>query len=157
MIWCCGKVFNTRRFPIRESSFFFKWPYEEFISIVPNVKGPQNNEFIITMRKGPKKTDSMRFSTDHRADLLSEALVSCKVKKWIRVCSVDSMNGRFSTSPCGAVSWLTIKKKPETCKHCVVALHCVVILHLIALQRRLPSKNDTLAIVSNLNAHRLTF
>lgn len=52
-----------------------QWPYGEFISIVPNVKGPQNNEFIITMKKGPKKTDTMRFSTDHRADLLTEALV----------------------------------------------------------------------------------
>ena len=27
------------------------------------------------MKKGPKKTDTMKFSTDHRADLLTEALV----------------------------------------------------------------------------------
>jgi hypothetical protein len=47
----------------------------EFVSIVPNVKAPGNNEFIISMRKGPKKTDTMKFSTDHRADLLTEALV----------------------------------------------------------------------------------
>lgn len=53
----------------------FQWPYSEFVSIVPNVKAPGNNEFIITMRKGPKKTDSMKFSTDHRSDLLTEALV----------------------------------------------------------------------------------
>lgn len=51
-----------------------QWPYSEFVSIVPNVKAPGNNEFIITMRKGPKKTDSMKFSTDHRSDLLTEAL-----------------------------------------------------------------------------------
>ena len=55
--------------------FFWQWPYSEFVSIVPNVKAPGNNEFIITMRKGPKKTDTMKFSTDHRADLLTEALV----------------------------------------------------------------------------------
>ena len=51
-----------------------QWPYGEFVSIVPNVKAPGNNEFIISMRKGPKKTDTMKFSTDHRADLLTEAL-----------------------------------------------------------------------------------
>lgn len=50
-----------------------QWPYEEFISIAPNTKQPQTNEFLITMRKG-KKTDTMRFSTDHRVDLLTEAL-----------------------------------------------------------------------------------
>ncbi|KAL3854398.1 hypothetical protein ACJMK2_013668 [Sinanodonta woodiana] len=46
----------------------------EFISIVPNIKAPANNEFLITMKKGPRKTDQMKFSTDHRADLLTEAL-----------------------------------------------------------------------------------
>lgn len=51
-----------------------QWPYSEFVGIVPNVKAPANNEFIITMKKGGKKTESMRFSTDHRADLLTEAL-----------------------------------------------------------------------------------
>lgn len=61
------------------SSFFFQWPYEEFVGIVPNVKAPGNNEFIITMKKGPKKTDSMKFSTDHRADLLTEALVFIQI------------------------------------------------------------------------------
>lgn len=54
---------------------YLQWPYSEFVSIVPNVKAPANNEFIITMKKGIKKTDSMKFSTDHRADLLTEALV----------------------------------------------------------------------------------
>ncbi|XP_076446613.1 dnaJ homolog subfamily C member 13-like isoform X1 [Babylonia areolata] len=51
-----------------------QWPYNEFVSIVPNVRAPANNEFSITMKKGGKKTDTMKFSTDHRADLLTEAL-----------------------------------------------------------------------------------
>ncbi|XP_067952104.1 dnaJ homolog subfamily C member 13-like [Watersipora subatra] len=50
-----------------------QWPYSEFVKIEPNVKAPANNEFLITMKKG-KKTDTMKFSTDHRADILSEAL-----------------------------------------------------------------------------------
>ena len=52
---------------------YLQWPYEDFISITPNIKQPQTNEFLITMRKG-KKTDTMRFSTDHRTDVLTEAL-----------------------------------------------------------------------------------
>ncbi|GAB1606314.1 dnaJ homolog subfamily C member 13-like isoform X2 [Argonauta hians] len=51
-----------------------RWPYSDFISIVPNNKAPTNNEFSITMRKGQRKVDTMRFSTDHRPDLLTEAL-----------------------------------------------------------------------------------
>ncbi|KAJ8881311.1 hypothetical protein PR048_017792 [Dryococelus australis] len=52
-----------------------KWMYSDFISVLPTVKvvGQQNNEFIITMKK-EKKVDSMRFSTEHRAQLLTEAL-----------------------------------------------------------------------------------
>lgn len=54
----------------------FKWAYSEFISIIPNVKSVnQINEFSITMKKG-KKTDMMRFSSEHRADILTAALVS---------------------------------------------------------------------------------
>ncbi|XP_023212063.1 dnaJ homolog subfamily C member 13-like, partial [Centruroides sculpturatus] len=49
------------------------WPYNEFISIAPNLKGQISNEFLITMKKG-KKTDTMRFSSDHRPDILTEAL-----------------------------------------------------------------------------------
>lgn len=52
-----------------------QWAYNEFISIVPNTKATNNQEFLISMKKGAKKTDSMKFSTDHRADLLTEALV----------------------------------------------------------------------------------
>lgn len=52
-----------------------QWPYSEFVKIEPNIKAPGNNEFLITMKKG-KKTDTMKFSTDHRANILTEALVS---------------------------------------------------------------------------------
>jgi len=51
-----------------------QWPYEEFVSIVPVTKPPAGNEFTITMKKNSKKTETMRFSTDHRSDLLTEAL-----------------------------------------------------------------------------------
>ncbi|XP_005092836.1 dnaJ homolog subfamily C member 13 isoform X2 [Aplysia californica] len=51
-----------------------QWAYNEFIGIVPNIKAPNTQEFVISMKKGAKKTDSMKFSTDHRADLLTEAL-----------------------------------------------------------------------------------
>lgn len=51
-----------------------QWAYDEFIGIAPNIKAANNQEFIITMKKGAKKTETMRFSTDHRADLLTEAL-----------------------------------------------------------------------------------
>jgi len=54
--------------------FILQWQYKEFLSIVPNIRAPANNEFLITMLKG-RKTDQMKFSTDHRADLLTEALV----------------------------------------------------------------------------------
>ncbi|XP_074640124.1 dnaJ homolog subfamily C member 13-like isoform X2 [Tubulanus polymorphus] len=49
-----------------------QWAYSEFINIAPNTKAPANNEFLITMRR--KKVEQMRFSTDHRADVLTEAL-----------------------------------------------------------------------------------
>ena len=45
------------------------------MKIEPNIKAPNNYEFIITMKKGAKKTDSMKFSTDHRPDILTEVLV----------------------------------------------------------------------------------
>ena len=51
-----------------------QWQYEEFVSIRPNDKMPTSNEFCIMMKKGAKKTDTMRFSTEHRSDLLTEAL-----------------------------------------------------------------------------------
>ncbi|UYV62595.1 DNAJC13, partial [Cordylochernes scorpioides] len=51
-----------------------QWAYKEFLNITPNTKNNLNNEFVITMKKG-RKNDTMRFSSDHRADILTEALV----------------------------------------------------------------------------------
>ena len=60
---------------ISSELLFLQWSYDEFISIGPNLKAPTAaNEFIIAMKKNTKKTDTMRFSTEHRADLLTEAL-----------------------------------------------------------------------------------
>ncbi|XP_076044368.1 receptor mediated endocytosis 8 isoform X2 [Oratosquilla oratoria] len=53
-----------------------QWQYPDFINITPALKGVGQvpNEFIITMRKG-RKVDNMRFSSEHRTDIISEALV----------------------------------------------------------------------------------
>lgn len=53
-----------------------QWYYHDFINITPALKGVGQvpNEYIITMRKG-KKIDNMRFSSEHRTDILSEALI----------------------------------------------------------------------------------
>jgi DnaJ family protein C protein 13 len=52
-----------------------QWFYSDFISVLPTLKGAsqQNNEFKITFKKD-RKNDSMTFSSEHRADLLTEAL-----------------------------------------------------------------------------------
>nr|XP_022914945.1 dnaJ homolog subfamily C member 13 [Onthophagus taurus] len=51
-----------------------KWVYGDFISVNPlKNTGGVSNEFQITMRK-ERKIDNMRFSTEHRAQLLTEAL-----------------------------------------------------------------------------------
>ena len=55
------------------SYFQSKWNYNEFSSIVPNLKAQGNNEFLINIKKG-KKADTMKFSSDHRADILTECL-----------------------------------------------------------------------------------
>lgn len=47
------------------------WPYSEVISVMPSAKAV--NEFMLVTKKG-KKQDTMRFSTDHCIDLLTEAL-----------------------------------------------------------------------------------
>ncbi|XP_050693547.1 dnaJ homolog subfamily C member 13-like isoform X2 [Eriocheir sinensis] len=53
-----------------------QWYYHDFINITPALKGVGQvpNEYIITMRKG-KKVDNMRFSSEHRTDILTEALI----------------------------------------------------------------------------------
>jgi hypothetical protein len=51
-----------------------QWFYSDFISVSPVLKGSQrNNEFRIAFKKDCK-SDSMTFSCEHRADLLTEAL-----------------------------------------------------------------------------------
>jgi DnaJ family protein C protein 13 len=52
-----------------------QWLYSDFINVLPTLKGAsqQNNEFKITFKKD-RKNDSMTFSSEHRADLLTEAL-----------------------------------------------------------------------------------
>ncbi|XP_071508513.1 dnaJ homolog subfamily C member 13-like [Diadema antillarum] len=51
-----------------------QWPYKEFFGIAPNTKAQLNNEFIISIKKGGKKQETMRFSTEHRPDVITEAL-----------------------------------------------------------------------------------
>ena len=43
------------------------------MSIVPNLKAQGNNEFMINIKKG-KKVDNMRFSSEYRANILTESL-----------------------------------------------------------------------------------
>nr|XP_050853264.1 dnaJ homolog subfamily C member 13 isoform X3 [Vespula vulgaris] len=51
-----------------------KWEYSEFISVQPTNKHQLGScEFSITMRK-ERKVDTMKFSSEHRAHLLTEAL-----------------------------------------------------------------------------------
>lgn len=49
-----------------------QWEYKDFLDISPNPK--VDNEFIITLKKSAKKSETMRFSCDYRDDLLTEAL-----------------------------------------------------------------------------------
>jgi hypothetical protein len=49
-----------------------KWTYNNFGNIYPDVK--TQNGFAISVRKGGNSTEEMRFSSDHRADILTEAL-----------------------------------------------------------------------------------
>jgi DnaJ homolog subfamily C member 13 len=50
-----------------------KWPYNEISSALPNFKAQTNNEFLVNIKKGTKK-DNLRFSSDYRADILTEIL-----------------------------------------------------------------------------------
>ncbi|KAG9355930.1 hypothetical protein JZ751_000774 [Albula glossodonta] len=51
-----------------------QWPYGDISRIAPVGKG-QGTEFSITFRKGTgKKSETLKFSTDHRTELLTEAL-----------------------------------------------------------------------------------
>ncbi|XP_015924319.1 dnaJ homolog subfamily C member 13 [Parasteatoda tepidariorum] len=50
-----------------------QWFYSDFINITPTGKGQTGDEFIINMKKG-RKIESMKFSSEHRAEILTEAL-----------------------------------------------------------------------------------
>uniref|UniRef100_A0A670YVE1 DnaJ heat shock protein family (Hsp40) member C13 n=1 Tax=Pseudonaja textilis TaxID=8673 RepID=A0A670YVE1_PSETE len=51
-----------------------QWPYGDICSINPVGKG-QGTEFSLTFRKGSgKKSETLKFSTEHRTELLTEAL-----------------------------------------------------------------------------------
>ncbi|GAA6088012.1 dnaJ homolog subfamily C member 13-like isoform X1, partial [Tachysurus ichikawai] len=53
-----------------------QWPYGDICGILPVGKG-QGTEFNLTFRKGSgKKSETLKFSTEHRTELLTEALVS---------------------------------------------------------------------------------
>uniref|UniRef100_A0AAZ3S408 J domain-containing protein n=1 Tax=Oncorhynchus tshawytscha TaxID=74940 RepID=A0AAZ3S408_ONCTS len=52
-----------------------QWPYGDICGITPVGKG-QGTEFNLTFRKGSgKKSETLKFSTEHRTELLTEALV----------------------------------------------------------------------------------
>lgn len=51
-----------------------KWEYSDFINVQPiNKSQLGSHEFIITVRK-ERKNDTMKFSSEHRPHLLTEAL-----------------------------------------------------------------------------------
>ncbi|KAM8967651.1 dnaJ homolog subfamily C member 13 isoform 1-T1 [Pelodytes ibericus] len=51
-----------------------QWPYGDICAISPVGKG-QGTEFALTFRKGSgKKSETLKFSTEHRTELLTEAL-----------------------------------------------------------------------------------
>ncbi|XP_042560740.1 dnaJ homolog subfamily C member 13-like isoform X1 [Clupea harengus] len=51
-----------------------QWPYGDICGITPVGKG-QGTEFNLTFRKGSgKKSETLKFSTEHRTELLTEAL-----------------------------------------------------------------------------------
>ncbi|KAK2499613.1 hypothetical protein MC885_004710, partial [Smutsia gigantea] len=60
-----------------------QWPYGDICSISPVGKG-QGTEFNLTFRKGSgKKSETLKFSTEHRTELLTEALrYSCYKHHW---------------------------------------------------------------------------
>lgn len=49
-----------------------RWVYNDVISLV--MLRPSTSEFQLTMKKENGKIDNMKFSTDYRIDLMTEAL-----------------------------------------------------------------------------------
>uniref|UniRef100_A0AAR2LB97 J domain-containing protein n=1 Tax=Pygocentrus nattereri TaxID=42514 RepID=A0AAR2LB97_PYGNA len=60
-----------------------QWPYGDICGIAPVGKG-QGTEFNLTFRKGSgKKSETLKFSTEHRTELLTEALrYNCYKHHW---------------------------------------------------------------------------
>lgn len=68
-------VSNYLRAKVKVFLSFCQWPYGDICSISPVGKG-QGTEFNLTFRKGSgKKSETLKFSTEHRTELLTEALV----------------------------------------------------------------------------------
>lgn len=58
-----------------------QWTYGDICGIGPVGKG-QGTEFSLTFRKGSgKKSETLKFSTEHRTELLTEALV--RINTWL--------------------------------------------------------------------------
>lgn len=72
-----------------------RWLYSDFISLQPlrTSGNAVHTEFQITMKKGGK-IDNMKFSTEHRAQLLTEALKFSKrfAEKKEFLVSVETVN-----------------------------------------------------------------
>lgn len=73
--YCLYLVCNVVCLVTLSLSFHLQWPYGDICGIAPVGKG-QGTEFNLTFRKGSgKKSETLKFSTEHRTELLTEALV----------------------------------------------------------------------------------
>ena len=56
----------------------FQFEYQDFVGIEPLVSRNSDTEFIIKYRKNRegRKTGDMKFASEYRADILTEALVN---------------------------------------------------------------------------------
>ena len=83
-------------------SVSLQWPYNEFVAIAPSPKA--TNEFLITVRKkkGASSNTQMTFSSDYRADIITETLVSVCVCV-VRVCVRGG--GRWSSRGVSVEWW----------------------------------------------------
>lgn len=87
--------------------FRLQWPYGDICGIGPVGKG-QGTEFNLTFRKGSgKKSETLKFSTEHRMELLTEALVSLAVTNRTRTSiMVHTLGTRIITS---ALQMMSVK------------------------------------------------
>ncbi|CAB4030378.1 dnaJ homolog subfamily C member 13-like, partial [Paramuricea clavata] len=51
-----------------------QWAYKDFLNIMPSLKAPTEVTILVRKAKEGKKTQNMTFSTEHREDLITEAL-----------------------------------------------------------------------------------